>query len=98
MLQRNMPIPRVAKPGRFRPEHLLRPASVLVLGAETAAGAHLAALPSTAELAVVCAEGDAVRDAVQALGRVGTTAAIVLGMASGLRELALATGVRSLGP
>jgi hypothetical protein len=32
MLHRTMSIPRLAKPGRFRPEHLFHPASVLVLG------------------------------------------------------------------
>jgi len=91
MLRCNMLIPRIAKPGRFRPEHLLRPASVLVLGAETAAGvqvlanlraagfagpvlsaetgADLATLPSAAELAVVCTDGDAVRDGIQAFKR-----------------------------
>jgi acetyltransferase len=115
-----LPIPRVAKPGRFRPEHLLHPASVLVLGAETeagiqvlanlraggfagpilsaATGADLASLPSVADLAVVCTDGAAVPDAIAALARAGTTAAIVLGMAGGLRDLAAATGVRSLGP
>jgi acetyltransferase len=120
MLHRTMNLPRIAKPGRFRPEHLLRPGSVLVLGAETAAGVKvlsnlhaggfagpvlsaesgtdLAALPSVADLAVVCTETAAVPDAFAALGRVGTTAAIVVGMAGGLRELAAATGVRSLGP
>ncbi len=120
MLHRTMHIPRVTKPGRFLPEHLLHPASVLVLGAETEAGAQvlgnlraggfagpiasaatgadLAALPGTAELAVVCTGDAAIHDAMRALGRAGTTAAIIVGVAGGLRELATETGVRSLGP
>jgi acetyltransferase len=117
MLHRTMSIPRIAKPGRFRPEHLLHPASVLVLGSETEAGVQVLAnveaggfrgpiltartgaeLPGPAELAVVCCEAEAVPDAFAALGRVGTTAAVVVGMAGGLHELAATTGVRSLGP
>jgi acetyltransferase len=120
MLHRTMSVPRLAKPGRFRPEYLLHPASVLVLGTETDAGAQvlaniraagfagpvltadtgadLAALPGPAELAVVCVEAAAVPEAFASLGRVGTTAAVVVGMAAGLRELGAATGVRSLGP
>jgi len=115
-----MSVPRIAKPGRFQPEHLLRPASVLVVGSETAAGAQvlanlhaggfagpilaaatgadLAELPSVAELALVCTDADATADTFAALGRVGTTVAVVIGMADGLHDLALATGVRSLGP
>jgi acetyltransferase len=120
MLHRTMSFPRVAKPGRFRPEHLFHPASVAVLGAETAAGQHVLAnlrggdfggkillaesgadlsqLGVTPELAVVCNDGPAVAGAFAALGKAGTTAAIVVGMADGLRDLARATGVRSLGP
>jgi acetyltransferase len=106
-----------AKPGRFRPDHLLRPASVLVLGAETEAGVQVLAnlrvggfaghvlsaetgadVPMGAELAVVCTDAAAVPEAFADLGRAGTSAAIVVGMAGGLRSLAAATGVRSLGP
>jgi acetyltransferase len=43
MLHRTMSVPRLAKPGRFRPEHLLHPASVLVLGTETETGAQVLA-------------------------------------------------------
>src|SRR5579863_7630444 len=93
-LHRTMTLPRIPKPGRFRPEHLLHPASLLVLGSETEAGAQvlanaraagfagpvlsaetgadLAALPSVAELAVVCTPQAAIPDAFAALGRVGT--------------------------
>jgi acetyltransferase len=38
MLHRSMIVPRLDKPGRFRPEFLFRPASVAVLGAQTEAG------------------------------------------------------------
>ena len=41
MLHRTMSVPRLAKPGRFRPEFLFRPASVAVLGAETDAGTQV---------------------------------------------------------
>ncbi len=120
MLHCTMSVPRLAKPGRFRPEFLFHPASVAVLGAETAAGAQLlanvqaggfagpimalptggdvAGLPSIPELAIICNDGPAVAEAFAALGQRGATAAVVVGMASGLRELAQATGVRSLGP
>jgi len=112
-----MTVPRSAKPGRFRPEHLLHPASVLVLGTETAAGAQVLAnvqaggfhgpiltaatgepLPGAADLAIVCTEAAAVPEAFAALGRAGVHAAVVVGMGSGLRDLAATTGVRSLGP
>jgi len=117
MLHRTMLVPRIAKPGRFRPEHLLRPASVLVVGTETEAGAHVLSnvraggfagpvvgawtggeLPGAADLAIVCADVAAVPETFAALARVGTTAAVVIGMAGGLRELGAATGVRSVGP
>ena len=120
MLRRTMPVPRLAKPGRFRPDYLFHPASVAVLGADTpvgrqvfanlragpfagpvaelTTGGDVAALPFTPELAIVCNDGAAVAEAFAALGQRGTTAAIVAGMAGGLRELAQSTGVRSLGP
>ena len=55
----------------------------------------IASLPIAPDLAVVCAD---VAEVFAALGKRGTYAAVVTGPADGLRELALATGVRSLGP
>ena len=117
MLHRTMSIPRLAKPGKFRPEYLFHPAAVLVQGSETAAGAQVLAnlreggfagpiltaetgaeVPIGAELALVCTDAAAVPAAFAALARAGTTAAIVVGMAGGLRALAGRSGVRSLGP
>ena len=108
-----------AKPGRFRPEFLFRPASVAVLGSETKAGAQvlanlraggfagpvlsaasgddLASLPAAPELAVVCNDAAGVPQAFAALAGRGVTAAVVVSMATGLRDLSRATGVRCLG-
>jgi acetyltransferase len=66
-----------------------------ILTAETAA--DIASLPTTPDLAVICAEGAAAAEALAALGRRGTAAAAVVGRVGGLGELARQTGVRSLG-
>ncbi len=58
----------------------------------------IAALPVAPDLAVVCAEPADVPAIFADLGKRGTRAAIVPGWAENLRALALATGVRSLGP
>ena len=63
-----------------------------------ASGDDLAGLPGAPDLALVCSDGEAARQAIIALGRRGTTAAIVVGMAGGLSALGRETGVRSLGP
>ena len=115
-----MPVPRVVKPGRFRPELLFQPKSVAVLGIETLVGQRvlanlrggtfsgpvleaqsrgdLSAWPQTPDLAVICGDGPAVAEAITALGQRGTHAAVVAGMAGGLREAGQAAGLRSLGP
>jgi acetyltransferase len=62
------------------------------------AGATADELPVAPHLAVICTDPAEVPVAFAGLGRRGTTAAIVVGMAGGLRELARATGVRALGP
>lgn len=106
-----MPTLAPALPGRFRPESLLRPGSVALLGAETEAGARILenlreggfAGPiyteiSAADLSIIADETLDLKATYAALAAVGTFAAVVPGMASGLRGLALATGVRSLGP
>ncbi len=58
----------------------------------------VAALPAAPDLALVCLDGDAVGAAFAALGRLGTRAAAVLGMAGNVGALARQTGVRALGP
>ncbi len=108
----------------------MRPGSVAVIGAETAAGQQvlgnllaggfsgpifavggaaqagsaaqfypdIASLPVAPELAVVCGEPAEVPGVFADLGRRGTHAAVVVGMAEGLQALARASGVRALGP
>jgi acetyltransferase len=120
MLRRTMGQDPASPFGRFRANKLFRPASVVVIGGGTLAGARvlenlragafagpilvadteaeIGALPQSADLAVICAEGDAVRSAFAALGRCGTQAAVVVGMATGLRALAQENGVRAFGP
>jgi acetyltransferase len=104
-------------PGRFRPEALFRPQSLVVIGADAApmlarlrAGgftgtilaasdpAAIAGLPSAADLAVLCDQNPDIAGIFAALAARGTFAALVLGMASGVRQAAYATGVRALGP
>ena len=68
----------------------------LVMAAES--GNDLADLPSVPELALVCSDGKAAIQSITAVGRRGTTAAIVVGMADGLAALGRETGVRALGP
>ena len=58
----------------------------------------IASLPIAPDLAVVCAEPADIPRTYAALAARGTRAAVVPGWAEGLRALASATGVRSLGP
>ncbi|WP_264713874.1 bifunctional acetate--CoA ligase family protein/GNAT family N-acetyltransferase [Limobrevibacterium gyesilva] len=58
----------------------------------------IASLPVVPDLAVVCSPAEQVPAAFAELGRRGTHAAVVTGMAGGLRALASSSGVRSLGP
>jgi acetyltransferase len=58
----------------------------------------IASLPIVPDLAVICPGQTDVAEALAELGRRGNQAAVVVGMASGLKALARATGVRSLGP
>ncbi len=67
-----------------------------ILTAEDAAA--VAALPAAPDLALVCLDGAAVGPAFAALGRLGTRAAVVAGMAEDIGALARQTGVRALGP
>ena len=67
-----------------------------MLTAEDAAG--VAALPHAPDLALIALAGEAVGPVLAALGRRGTRAAIVLGMAEGIGALARRSGVRVLGP
>ena len=60
--------------------------------------ATIGTLPSAPDLALVCLDGAAVGEAFAALGRRGTRAAIVLGMAQDIGALARQTGVRAFGP
>jgi acyl-CoA synthetase (NDP forming) len=60
--------------------------------------ADVASLPIAPDLAVVCAAASEIPAVFAALARRGTHAAVVPGMAEGLRALAGSTGVRSLGP
>ena len=59
--------------------------------------ADIASLPVAPDLAVVCDDGP-VGPVFAALAQRGTHAAVAVGMAEGLHEAALATGVRALGP
>ncbi len=104
-------------PGRFRPEALFHPESVVVIGADAepmltrlraggfsgailaaADAAAIAGLPSAPDLAVLCDQDPDVGGIFAALAARGCFAALVLGMASGVREAAYASGVRALGP
>ncbi len=109
-------------PGPLRAERLFRPRSVVLLGADTADGARLAAnlsgfrgrvlradtpeavaaLPDAADLALVATPAAEVAPALAALGRRGTTLALVTSAMPGghaaLREAGLAAGVRAMGP
>eukprot|EP01035_Chromulina_nebulosa_P008383 gene8383-11361_t len=96
---------------RFRPDSLFAPRSVAVIGADTASGRLVLANlreggfagpihigpGEAADLAVICQDGPL--EAIYAeLAACGTFAAVVTGPQTGLRALALAHGVRSLGP
>lgn len=58
----------------------------------------IATLPTAPDLAVLCDPRPAIAPLFAALAARGCHAAIVLGMAEGLREAAEASGVRALGP
>ena len=93
----------------FNPEKLFAPAALSICGATSATGGrvlanlhaggfrgmlHLGEHP--ADLALIC--GGDVPAAFAALGRLGVPTAIVFGAAEDLRSLALAHGIRALGP
>jgi acetyltransferase len=63
-----------------------------------ASGDELDGFPAAPDLALICNDEASVPQAFTALGRRGTSAAVVVSMAAGLAELGRATGVRSLGP
>lgn len=111
MLHCTMPmIPRPIA-DRFRPEALFHPKSVAVFGADQPDGARILAnlrsagfqgtiladpdLTAGPDLAIACIDPVAL---FPRLAAAGTYAAIVPIAATGLRELARQTGVRSLGP
>jgi acetyltransferase len=70
------------------------PGTILAAADEAA----IAALPSAADLAVLCDPAPDVAAIFAALAARGTFAALVIGMAAGVRQAAYATGVRALGP
>jgi acyl-CoA synthetase (NDP forming)/RimJ/RimL family protein N-acetyltransferase len=100
-----------APPGKFRPEFLFRPGSVVLTGADSPAGqqvrVNLAAsafpgeihtTPAGADLAVICALDGPIAPVFAALAARGTRTAIVLCLADGVGEAAKSAGIRALGP
>jgi acetyltransferase len=107
-----MTVPRLNTTGRFDPAALFRPASIMVIGAETETGSQIVAnlatggfkgevrtrLAKDTSLAVLAVPPDQIGAAMTALAEANCFAAIVPGPAADLAAHAARTGVRVLGP
>jgi acetyltransferase len=113
MLQRSMSFSRLASAGKFDPERLFRPRSIVVIGGgrlSEVVRANLADFtgplqhiqpgetPETADLAVFTTENEPLTPALAGLAQNGIFAAISLGQAPDIAAGLAATGVHVLGP